>query len=80
MFQKVLQHLFGMRSRTKQDKAKVQLRPKRAASAVSSVLVKLHCQCASLTLRTMELLNSSICSLYCLKANSAISLHTKGTD
>ena len=53
---------------------------KRAASAVSSILVKLDCQCASLTLRTMKFLNSSICSLYCLKADSAISLHSTKTD
>ena len=53
---------------------------KSAASATSSILVKLDCQCASLTLRTMELLNSRICSLYCLKAHSAISLQSTNND
>ena len=66
-----MQHLFGVRK----GKEQVQLKQKGAASGLSSILVKLDCQCASFALRTMKLLNSSVGSLYSLKADCAIPLH-----
>ena len=40
----------------------------------SGVLIKLDCQSAALALRSMELFNSSLCSLHSLKADCAVTL------